>query len=250
MPAFGSFQSLVRFCWTVPIAALLFAQAVSAQTGDRDPEEYEEDYDFSWLDPDKTVYVIQNRKYTKGRKLELMLGGGLNLSGPYSNSQVVMGRAGYFFNEQFGLSVLGGWQSNGVSDTLVELKKTSSVFPNVREVESFFGGTFVWVPFYGKINLFNQIFYIDWAVEVGVASASTRTNMNFQAANPDTYASTTHTGFLWGTGLKFFITKTFAARVDMLALYFSAPVVRQGVITAESTTNDNYYLTLGLSAHF
>ena len=247
----GLKSNFVRFCLAAQLAALVFASGAAAQT-DADPEEYDEDYDFSWLDPDKKIYVVQNRKYLKGRKLEVSLAGGLNLSGPYTSSSVWLLRGGYFFNEQFGISIVGGWQSNSASPTLVELKQTSatSVLPNVRDVESFYGGTFVWVPFYGKFNLFNQIFYIDWHLEAGVATASSRVNLSFLAGQDDSFATTSHTGFLWGTGFKFFITQTFAARLDMLALYYSAPIVRQGVTTAETTTNDNYYLTLGLSAHF
>ena len=225
-------------------------RALAQSDAEVNPNEYEEDYDFSWLDPDKKIYVVQNRKYLKGRHLELSLGGGYNLSGPYTDSTVILGRAGYFFNEDFGISFVGAAQSNGQNDTLTELKQTSSVFPNIRDVESFYGASFVWVPFYGKYNLFNTIFYVDWAWEPGVTSVSSRVNLTFQNEVKDVYQSTSHTGFFWGTGMKFFISRMFAVRLDMLALYYSAPVVRRGVVTAETSTNDNYFLTMGLSAHF
>jgi outer membrane beta-barrel protein len=250
MPVARCFSFL--FCvFSVVIAAAGYSPSAVAQSdADVNPNEYEEDYDFSWLDPDKKIYVVQNRKYLKGRHLEVSLGAGFNLSGPYTDSTVIQGRAGYFFNEDFGLSFVGASQSNTPNDTFLELKRTSSVFPNIRDVESFYGASFVWVPFYGKYNLFNTIFYVDWAWELGVASISSRVNLNFQSAGRDAFQSTSHTGFFWGTGMKFFITRMLAARLDMLALYYSAPVVRQGVVTSETTTNDNYYLTMGLSAHF
>lgn len=227
----------------------MLSQKALAQS-DADPVEYEEDYDFSWLDPDKKIYVVQNRKYLKGRRIELSIGAGVNISGPYTSANVVLARGGYFFNEQFGVAAVGGWQSNSPSDTLTELKLASSVIPNIREVTNFYGGAFVWVPFYGKFNLFNQIVYVDWALEAGVASISSNVNLNFASGGADQFLTDSQTGFFWGTGFKFFITQMFAARLDMLALYYSAPIYRQGVITSTSTTYDNYYFTLGVSAHF
>ena len=236
-----------------PIAAViplvLLSVIIHPAYAQEEPVEYNEDYDFSWLDPDKKVYVVQNRKYLKGRKIELMLGAGINASGAYTSSNVFMGRATYFFNEQFGASVVAGVQTNSRNDTYQELETTTNVLPNVRDVTSFFGGSVMWVPFYGKYNLFNKIFYIDWHLELGIASVSTEVDRNFTPNAAANIATSSHSGFYWGTGMKFFINRTFSARLDMLALYYSAPLFRQGAATSENQTEDNYYLTLGLSAH-
>ena len=220
--------------------------AIAQETGD----EYEEDYDFSWLDPDKKIYVIQNRKYRKGQKIELAASFGLNLSGPYTSSYVIMPRISYYFSERWGASALLGFQSNADSGTLIELKDTTTVIPNIRDITSLFGGSVSWIPFYGKINLFNKIFYFDTHLELGVASISSDVNLNFSSTGADSFLSTTHTGFFWGTGTKLFLSQTFAIRVDLLAIYYSAPIVRRGVASTDTETHDNYYLTFGLSARF
>lgn len=230
------------------VLTLASASQVYAQQEDN-PDEYEEDYDFSWLDPDKKIYVIQNRKYLKGRHVELMLGFGLNLSGPYSDGSMIIGRGAYYFNEQWGISIVGAAQSNSESDTLTELKSVSNAFPGIRDVTSFFGGSVIWVPFYGKLNLFNKIFYIDWPLELGIASVSTDTDLNTRVGAAASIQSTTHTGFYWSTGFKFFLSRLFAIRLDALGLYYSAPEIFEGTVSGETKTYDNYYLSLGLSVH-
>src|SRR4051812_15514010 len=60
----------------------------------------EDEYNFSWLDPDKKVYVLQNRKYRKTGRLAISLAGGLNLSNPYRTEYELVPRADYWFSEQ------------------------------------------------------------------------------------------------------------------------------------------------------
>ncbi len=213
------------------------------------PNEYEEDYDFSWLDPDKKIYVIQNRKYSKERRIELMLSLGLSLKGPYSDGSTLMGRGAYYFNDQWGASVVGMAQSNSKSDTLRELQSVSTAFPGIRNVISFFGGSVIWVPSYGKMNLFNNILYIDWPIELGIASVSTETDLNTSVGRPAKITNTTHTGLYLSTGLKFFVSRQFAVRLDALGLYYSAPEIFKGDISDETKVYDNYCLSLGLSMH-
>src|SRR4051812_15075943 len=71
-----------------------------------------DEYNFSWLDPDKKIYVLQNRKYTKaGRAL---LSGMVNTSiaQPYRNSYGIDLRAAYYFSEAWGVEAFYGLFSN------------------------------------------------------------------------------------------------------------------------------------------
>jgi len=214
-------------------------------------QEEKGEYDFSWLDPDKKIYVVQNRKYTKAKHLETVLSGGFGFGEPYRSSWIFLPRAIYYFNESWGVSALGLMASNSENDNVLELKEISaSSYPNVRDVQSFFGGSVVWVPFYAKINAFNRIFYIDWSWEAGVASVNTELDLNFSTTGTPNLTTSTHMGFFWGTGQKFFITKSFAARFDLLGLYYSAPTARRGVLSTTNQTNSNYYFTVGMSYTF
>ena len=48
-------------------------------------------YEFSWLDPDKEVYVLQNRKYKKSGHIHLNAGGGVTTSGAFDDSTAIQG---------------------------------------------------------------------------------------------------------------------------------------------------------------
>ena len=43
----------------------------------------DDDYNFSWLDPDKKIYVLQNRKFRKANAAQLFLMGGMGLGETY-----------------------------------------------------------------------------------------------------------------------------------------------------------------------
>ncbi len=179
------------------------------------------------------------------------MSGGFGTGQPYRNTWALVPRLNYYFNESFGLSALGLFASNSENKNIAELKEISaSSFPNVRDAQSFYGGSVVWIPFYAKINTFNRIFYIDWHFEAGLASVASEVDLNTSATGAPRITTSTHMGYFWGTGQKFFVSKNFAFRLDLLGLYYSAPVVQRGVIKAFNATNSNYYLTFGASYTF
>ena len=74
-------------------------------------------YEFSWLDPDKEVYVLQNRKFRKAGHLHLNAGGGITTSGAFVSSTAIQGRAGYFMTEDFGIEGLYSKNNGKENDT-------------------------------------------------------------------------------------------------------------------------------------
>jgi len=58
-------------------------------------------YDFSWLDKDKEIYVLQNRSFRKDGKLFVGLTVGETVAKAYVEGMVGQGRIGYFFKEDF-----------------------------------------------------------------------------------------------------------------------------------------------------
>ena len=63
----------------VVIAGLWLALVAGAWAEAAESRESDE-YNFSWLDPDKKIYVLQNRKYLKSNRLlmSVMMGPGFN----------------------------------------------------------------------------------------------------------------------------------------------------------------------------
>lgn len=248
----GGSRMLSRSAGAFRVFTILFAiLTLTAPALHAAEEEEKDEYDFTWLDPEKKISVVQNRKYTKARRFELALGGGIGIGDSYRTVRQFMPRASYYFNESWGVSALGAFVSNSENNTWINLKlANSSALPNVREVRNFIGGSAVWVPFYAKLNIFNRIVYMDWHFEAGVAQVNSQIDLNFSAnAAPNLFESS-HTGFFWGTAQKFWITREFAARVDFHGLIYSAPKGDRGAITNVSETNFQYYLTLGASYSF
>lgn len=210
-----------------------------------------EEYNFRWLDPDKKIYVIQNRKYEKQGRFELSGGGGLNLSGAYINGFDFYSRAVFYASETIGVTFLGVFQTSSENRNLEELKKVSTAIPNIRYMKSMFAGYITFVPFYGKFNLFNRIFYVDWHWEVGVGSVSSEYDLNSDSEGDPNLGISKHTALTWGTGMKFFISRNFAARLDMQALYYNAPAIEGNELsTTETKSEYNYLLMLGFGFHF
>jgi outer membrane beta-barrel protein len=241
--------AVLTFC-SVPRAYA--APNDDAQIMDSDRDEY----DFSWLDPDKKIYVVQNRKFTKANHLELSTSYGIGMSEAYRTQRQWIVRGTFYFSEHWGISGFYFNNYNSANDNYGEVESLSHLVPAVRDTNTYLGGSIVWVPFYGKINLFNQIFYIDWDFELGVGSANTQIDINQVAYGTPNIVSGTYTALHWGSGWKFIIDKHWGARFDFLQTHFSAP---NGIVTGSTVgsatggttdTYNNYYLTLGVSYLF
>ena len=215
----------------------------------------DDEYDFSWLDPDKKIYVVQNRKYTKKGKLELALTGGIGVGEPYRTRRTLVPRLFYYINESFGIGAFMGFNSNKENSNVQALQLAgANRIPAVRDIQNFAGGSLMWIPFYGKINMFNQILYLDWHLEAGVGQVSSEIDLNTTFGAAAKINESSHMSYHWGTGQKFFITRNVAARLDFLAIYYKAPTGVDGSLTSTDGSRednyDNYFITLGASYTF
>lgn len=234
-------------------AALTILTSTQAIAAPDDPviDSERDEYDFSWLDPDKKIYVVQNRKYLKGGHFELSTNYGVGMGETYRTQRQWNGRATFYFSEHWGISGIYFANFNSENETMAQLKNVSNVVPAVRDTTRYFGGSIWWLPFYGKINLFNQIFYIDWHFELGFGSATTEVDLNTRSTGDPIIEESSHGAFHWGSGWKFFITRHWSARLDFLSTYYKAPNALRGTVSgSEDDTYDNYYLTLGLGYMF
>ncbi len=201
--------------------SLLFfgvCQKVSASEGDT--------YSFTWLDPDKEVYVLQNRKFRKRNRAHISLGAGLTASGAFVDSTNFQGRIGYFFREEWGFEAIysiNNGKENSTAGSVRNNGQTGSV-PFRRIVDSYMGGMVLWSPFYAKINTFNKIVYLDWIIGLGVAQLEeTNNKLELTSFNNDTTPTTeNHTGLMWDIGLKFYLDESFDAKVDLTTIHYKA----------------------------
>lgn len=206
-------------------------------------------YDFSWLDKDKEIYVLQNRKYRKDGRLYVGVGGIKTLSGAFVDAYGGNARIGYFFKEDWGVEFLYAKYQGEENDTAKGVKDQGTV-PFYRKFDSVMGGLLWWSPFYAKINTFNEIFYFDWMFGAGFAQVTTLDNRNkFLPAKPNTLTSENTTGAMWSTALRFHINQAWSLRMDFTGVHYSADRKTSNT-EGKSQLFSNYDFGLGLMFAF
>ena len=184
-------------------------------------------YDFSWLDQDKKIFVLQNRRYFKTNKLNISAGAGVTTSGAFVDSFNVAGRLSFFFTESMGVEFLYSKNSGKENDTAEAVRNPGGAgsTPFRRIVDQYYGGYFSWSPFYAKVNTFNKIIYLDWLINVGVVQmAETNNREEVIAGGVGNFSDTEETYIApsWNMALKFYLNENIDLRLDLVAIHFQA----------------------------
>lgn len=211
-----------------------YALADRGDRNDRDPE-----FNFSWLDTDKKIYVLQNRRYLKANHILLSGMVGVGLSNPYRDVVGIDPRLAYYWSEAFGLEVFYSIFGNSVNSTSKALSQTiPNASPVTRELRSQLGAVLHWAPWYAKINVFNQILYFDWYFTAGLAQMSMLTH---PAAGAD--FTETPVAFLLGTGHQYHVSQNWIVRWDLTASIYSGKVLGN---TGDNAFFSNFNFVAGL----
>jgi outer membrane beta-barrel protein len=226
------FLVLMAALWLSVVAA---SWSDAAESGDTDNE-----YNFSWLDPDKKVSVLQNRKFRKAGRVLITANVGLANSSAYRKSYAIDPRLAYYMSEAFGIEVFYTSFSNKENDVAKSLA-TTSVRPDVIAVKNQVGALLHWAPWYAKINVFNTVLYFDWYFTGGVGTM----NADMIPGSASTsFAPTTKsmTAYYLGTGHLFHVTESFDVRLDFRNAWFQAP---QRAVTGENVWFNSTTFTIG-----
>ena len=226
------------------LALAFFIIPIVSQAGINDT------YDFSWLDPDKEVYVLQNRKFRKVNRAYMYIGGGKTTSGAFVDSNPIQLRGGFFLKEDLGFEVIYSKNLTGEESDAAKAVRNigggAGSRPFRRIVDNYYGGYLMWSPFYAKINTFNKILYFDWLLGVGAGKLVENNNKEEVAQKNNPQIQTVdHTAIMWETGFKLYITKMFDIRTDVTALHYKAEMV-----SGTETWYSNYDLTVSLGINF
>ena len=232
----------------VCLGLLSFQMVSSAYASDDD------DYNFSWLDPDKKIYVLQNRKFRKAGHAQISLMGGTSLGETYRTVYQVQPRIGTWFSEEFGIEGFYSARFNSVNNAYRALDNainTSGVTksPYIREIKSEIGVLLNWAPWYAKINVFNTILYFDWYFSLGAGTMQTQIGPKTidDPVAGSSWKSESLFAFYAGTGQMFHISEHFFGRLDVLGRFYSASVFggAPGAPT-DSTLFSNFTFSLGV----
>lgn len=229
---------------TTMLMALLFVAPALVQASE------DSLYDFLWLDPDKQVYVLQNKVYKKKNTGYANLGYINSLTPDFFDTSGVHLSTGWYFHEEWAVEGYFNKYSSKSNTTYENLKNVNGAIPFSRQFNKTMGLLGVWSPFYGKINTFNKIFYFDWSVGAGVAKIDSESNSK-TAANAsiaDTYNKESYTGAILKTGLRFHATKRFHINLDLHRTIYKAPgPVINGRATDKWWGNTDTVLSIGFS---
>lgn len=211
-------------------------------------------YDFEWMDQDKQIYVLQNRLFEKNQSLILSLLGSRTMSNKFVDTYYGALKAGYYFNEDWGLEVVGGFGTGSENTTAKNVRRQSAV-PFYRQIDHYFGALINWSPLYGKFNAFDKIFYLDWYFGAGLTSVSTSDNRNEFAVSSDrSKTKDSHMGGIWQTGLLFYLSSNWMIRFEFQGIHFQADLISKDSGSANQNTDKTFFhhydLNLGLAVKF
>ncbi|MEN9723493.1 MAG: hypothetical protein RJB38_1479 [Pseudomonadota bacterium] len=211
----GVWLSMMAGAWSRADAAE--SGAASAGTTDSSP------YEFSWLDPEKKIYVLQNRKFTKAGRLMLSVLGGVG-SNPYRKVYGFEPRVALYFSESLGVEVFytKWWNSSNTTFRSLEASSGATTLPLLREIRGQMGGLIHWVPWYAKINVFNQILYFDWGFQLGLGRLDAVLLSKQNSTDPFSEQADDQTAFLAGTSQQFFLNQDWSVRLDVLGTFYNA----------------------------
>lgn len=229
-----------RRVWKTVFVFVLMTSSGAARAAD----DGDESYSFNWLDPDKKIYVLQNRRYEKAERFLVSVMGGVGMSNPYRQTWNVDARAAFYFSEALGIEGFFGLTTNSKNATFDALQAaTTNILPLVREIQNQYGGLLHWSPWYAKINVFNSVLYFDWYFSGGVGQTVARYNENSDPSVKASYIQENLFTFFLGTGHQYHLNRNFTVRLDFMGSFYQAPIAVSG---KETALFSNYNFNVGL----
>ncbi len=181
-------------------------------------------FNFNWLDPEKKIYVLQNRKYLKSNRPLLSVMAGPSISNAYRKTFDFTGAFAYYPEEIWGLEVFYTLFANQENNTFAALTDaTKNVIPVIREIRSQFGIDFHYVPWYSKINVFNQILYFDWYFSGGLGAIHTALDTRASALVASVFQNEDFFSLFAGTGQQYHLSRSLLFRIDFTGAFYQAP---------------------------
>lgn len=235
--------------WGWSILLIFFALSWLALIGStwaqaEETEKSDDEYSFNWLDTDKKIYVLQNRRYVKTGHPVLSVLAGTGFSNPYRNTINVDGRFAYYWGEQWGLEAFYTYFSNTENSTIQALKASSpQALPNIREINNQYGLQLHFVPWYAKINVFNSILYFDWYFGAGGGMLESAVDTRTRVSETSNFVQQKDFAFFLSTGHQYHLSSSFLVRMDFTGAFYQAPIYGA---TGENTWYSNLNFGLGV----
>lgn len=233
-------KMLIRIC---SILYLLLGQKTLASEKDL--------YDFHWLDPDKKVFVLQNKLHQKYHSFYFNGGPGMGLSSNFQDTSLWHIDTGFYFSEEWAFEVNYNKYSNKDNDAYSNLKKLNGSVPFIRNPLESYSAMIKWEPFYGKINTFNKIIYFDWSFALGLGQLEMESNANTvsNSTTANTFNQEKYNTIAAKTNFQFHINKNMHVNLGIQMDNYKAPGPKINNQPGQDKfrTNTDTTLSLGFS---
>lgn len=206
-------------------------------------------YDFLWLDPDKSVYVLQNKIYPKNKSFYADIGYVSNLTSNFQDTAGAQFKAGYYFTEEWAVEFDYMQYQNSDNTAFDSVGVINGAEPFVRRPLSNASVFIIWSPFYGKINTFNEIYYFDWSFGAGTGQYNMESSLqsNIDSPNdPNSYERETFTPIQLKTNLKFHINQHIHLGLEFLNTNYQASTPKNPG-TDKWQQNNDLVFSIGVS---
>lgn len=189
-------------------------------------------YEFKWLDPKKKVFVLQNKIHQNRGHGTVSLGYGSGELSDFQDTTAIHLMVDYYVREDWGLEFFYTSYSNANNSSYDAIQQDTggSVIPHIVKFDSLMGLNLMFSPFYGKINTFNTIFYVDWNFGAGIAMIDSKDNTtSFDTNSPtDFFASESRIGFPLKTQLRWHLTDLIKLQLDYMVYFVKIPQPNSG----------------------
>lgn len=222
---------------------LLLLAASSTFAGEKDL------YEFLWLDPDKSVYVLQNKVHPKDNSFYVDLGYASNQTSNFQDTTGAQLKAGYYFKEEYAIEFSYMQWNNSNNTAFKSVGAVNGAEPFVVRPVSNASVFFIWSPFYGKINNFNEIYYFDWSFGVGTGQFNVESSLdsNIESPNsPNVYKDETFIPVQLKTNVKFHVNKRVHVGLEFLNTNFQT-ATPSSPNTEKWRQNNDLVFSIGVS---
>ncbi len=225
------------------IITLVLLNLNNAYAGEKDL------YDFLWLDPDKSVYVLQNKIYPKNKTYYADIGFVTSVTANFQSTNGAQFKFGYYWAEEWAVEFNFIQYGNENNAAFENVKIINEAEPFVRRPLRSTSVFAIWSPFYGKINTFNKIYYFDWSFGVGTGQYTMESSLDGNINNPlekNQYDQENYIPVQLKTNLKFHINRNLHLGVELLNTNYQAGTPKNPSAKKWSYNND-VILSIGVS---
>lgn len=178
-------------------------------------------YEFKWLDPEKKVFVLQDKLFENEKKFYFNLGYGSQTLSQFQDVSVFHGALGYFFKEEWGVELFAHIyrnKDNNAYNAVQQPRTGTPVLPFILRAKNTIGLMAIYAPFYAKLNTYNLIYYIDWSFGLGASKVSAEDNFSDFDSNATTlrvgYESVSKTAITAKTQVAFHLSDLWSLNID------------------------------------